>query len=161
MKKAIGAFTLLCFLLCALISCGETNYETTLDETTDTVVTEADTVNITTDLQTETVMAVEDVMAYFDTQIYYFEKYDSQMIASIRDKLTLEGDLTSVIYIINSQTTSPDLEWVYVYELTHEYDAIEMEENRRAFVSSLENGVCVRHGNIVVFGNSPVIETVG
>ena len=160
MKKLIVVFSLNAVLICTLLSCGKQSPEIILSETSTAVMTEVTTVATTTNDLLEKKMTVDDVVAYYDAQVYRVEKYDSQRIASISEKLTLEGDITSVIYIINSQTSSPDLEWTYVYEFTDESDAVWMEENRRLYISSVEGGICIRRGSIVVYGNSDVIASI-
>lgn len=160
MKKIIGALSLTAVLICALISCGEIGSEKKLSETFASSPTETTTIVTTTEKSIPNGITVDDVLEYYDAQDYHIEQYDIQMIASIREKLTLEGDIASVIYIINSQTSSPDLEWTYVYEFTDESDALWMEENRRLFISSVEGGTCIRRGNIVVYGNSNVIASI-
>ncbi len=102
-------------------------------------------------------LTVTDIAELFDSDIYHVQTYDARMIAEIRKNLTLEGDISSVLHITNQETAPPDLEWAYVYELTEEADAAALAENRDLFVSSMEGGICVRLGNIVVYGNSPVI----
>jgi len=102
-------------------------------------------------------MTVADIVTLFDEDVYFAQTYDDQMIDAIRQKLVLEGEIVSVVHIMNQKTSAPNLEWVYVYEFTEETDAAAFEENRQAYAETIEGGVCFRHGNIVVYGNSPII----
>ena len=83
------------------------------------------------------------------------------MIDSIRQKMVIEGEIVSIVHIINSQTTAPNLEWTYIYEFSDKQDAVWFEENRNAFVADQEGGRCVRFDAIVVYGTSPIIDTIG
>ena len=140
-------FTLL--LTLALIGCeASTNPDTTPSDITpsDTSKEPDDSVRIT----------VDSILEAFDKDDGYdIRHYDRVMIAEIQGKLILDGEITKVVHIVKSNS-----EWIYVYELSNETDAIWLEENRTAFVESVVNGSCVRFGNIVVFGNSDVIKNL-
>ena len=109
----------------------------------------------------KTSVTVESILEVFDSPDYYTQEYESDMISEIQNRLTPENDINRIIHIVDQNTAPPNLEWVYVYEFVGEKDAIDFEENRTQYVKTVENGKCVRFGNIVVFGNSELIDTVG
>ena len=74
--------------------------------------------------------------------------------------MALSGDIISIVHIINQGASTPNGDFAYIYEFSNEKDATWFEENRRAYVSSLEEGRCVRFGSIVIFGTSSVIDTL-
>lgn len=133
MKKSILTILLCCVLVCVLVACNSKVPDT-----------------------------VDDIAKLFDEDVYYLQKYDTEMIASIRAKLTLNGDILTVVHLIDEQSSSSDNpKWAYIYEFSDEADAEWFEENRRAFVTSTEeNGLCVRRGCIVVFGSAPEISLI-
>ena len=101
-------------------------------------------------------MEIEDILeVYNEKGGYNIQHYDDSMIATVEGKLILDGEITAIVHITKSPT-----EWTYIYELSIESDAIWLEENRTAFVTSIENGSCIRDGKIVVYGNSDVIKTL-
>ncbi|MBQ9806738.1 MAG: hypothetical protein IJW49_09580 [Clostridia bacterium] len=100
-------------------------------------------------------MEIEDILeVYNEKGGYNIQHYDDSMIATIEGKLILDGEIKAIVHI----TKSP--EWTYIYKFSIESDAIWLEENRNAFVASLENGSCIRDGKIVIYGNSDVIKTL-
>ena len=102
-------------------------------------------------------LSVDDVVACFDSETYYVNSYDETQITEINGKLALEGELLQVVHVIKNDTAPPTLVWTYIYEFSLEKDAVAFAENRAVFVKSIDNGRCVRLGNIVVYGNSEVV----
>ena len=105
----------------------------------------------------ETVVTVNDVVSYFDQDAYQIQIYDSEMISQIQEKLSLNSEIISIVHATKLNNEESDLEWAYIYELSDVADAIWLEENRTAFVSTIDNGTCIRSNRIIVFGNSSVI----
>lgn len=128
--KRLLAVLILTFVVLSLFSCGDKKSE-----------------NVT----------VDDIVNSFDEKVYLPQVYNDEQIASIYGKLSLSGEILSVIHIVNKSTTPPNLEWTYIYEFSSQEDAVWFEENRKEYVSTQENGQCLRFDKIVVFGNSPVI----
>ena len=176
MKKAILLLAALSLLISATVACNtESAPETQINtEATDAVSTQATeatepiaTENTPTEKPIETEkptesnadITVENIIKFFAYCGYNTQNYNEEMIAEIRAKLNLNGEISSVVHILRSYEDG--LLWAYVYELTDENDAIAFEENRRAFVESTEeNGTCLRFGHIVVYGNSPHIASI-
>ena len=154
MKKNTLFMCLVVMLMCAAVSCA--NHDAQIPDLPDTDVPTEPTAPAEF-VEVDDGLRVEDVVACFDPEIYYAQVYDEQMIDSIKAKIELEGDIVSVVHITNQNTAVPTLEWTYVYELSDARDAEWLESNRREYVSKTDGGVCVRRGNVVVFGNSPVI----
>lgn len=103
-------------------------------------------------------VTVNDIVRYFDEDGYQIQAYNSEMIAEIQEKkLILNGEILSVAHATKIENEDSNLEWAYIYELSDEDDAIWLEENRTAFVSTIDNGTCIRLNKIVVFGNSSAI----
>lgn len=99
--------------------------------------------------------SVEGIVATIESKgTYGAVYYSGGVIASLTQDLNLEGD---VLKFANTIEYTANSEWVQVIEFELEADAVAFEENRVTFVSEMENGACVRFGNIVVYGNSPVI----
>ena len=112
-------------------------------------------VELPTQAPAPSAMGIEDILeVYNEKGGYNIQHYDDSMIATIEGKLILDGEITAIVHI----TKSP--EWTYIYEFSIESDAIWLEENRNAFVKSIENGSCIRDGKIVIYGNSDVIKTL-
>lgn len=103
-------------------------------------------------------LSVNSIIDTFEKKGYSVQIYDDKQISAIEAKLILEGEITSIAHIVNQDPAASQMEFVYVYELSSEKDAAEMEENRQAYVQTIENGKCVRAGKVVVFGNSPLID---
>lgn len=103
---------------------------------------------------------VNDAIAAFDDETYYAQAYSEDLIDPIRQKMALSGDIISIVHIINQGASTPNGDFAYIYEFSNEKDATWFEENRSAYVSSLEEGRCVRFGSIVIFGTSSVIDTL-
>lgn len=108
-----------------------------------------------------TLVTVDTVIEVFDLPSYIIQDYSKEQISDIKNKLTLEDDIKKIIHIVNQNTASPDLEWIYVYEFISENDAVSFKENRTQYSETIENGKCVRFGKIVVYGNSDLIDTIG
>ena len=103
---------------------------------------------------------VDTAIAAFDNETYYAQAYSEDLIDPIRQKMALSGDIISIVHIINQGASTPNGDFAYIYEFSNEKDATWFEENRSAYVSSLEEGRCVRFGSIVIFGTSSVIDTL-
>ena len=103
---------------------------------------------------------VDTAIAAFDDETYYVQAYSEDLIDPIRQKMSLSGDIISIVHIINQGASTPNGDFAYIYEFSNEKDATWFEENRSAYVSSLEEGRCVRFGSIVIFGTSSVIDTL-
>ena len=120
MKKTIIAILLVCSLLCAFISCGEKSDELTLD----------------------------DIVAHFDESTYYAQNYNSEQIDYIKEKLILEGDICAIVHITD-QSIAASGNWVYIYELSDEADAVSIEKDRREFLKATDE-----NGNIITADSS-------
>lgn len=85
--------------------------------------------------------------------------YSPQTIAQTREKIgqrnTLEGDILNLVHLTYHDGTV--LRFVYIYEFESENDAALYEADRALFAQSIEDGVCVRTGNKVIYGNHSVI----
>lgn len=88
--------------------------------------------------------------------------YDPQTIAQTREKIAqvnaLEGDILNLVHLTHHDSSV--LRFVYIYEFESENDAKLYAENRALFVQSIEDGLCVRMGNKVIFGNHSVISEI-
>ncbi|MBO5897577.1 MAG: hypothetical protein J6R04_01055 [Clostridia bacterium] len=157
MKRNTLFMCLVVMLMCVAVSCG--NQDAQIPDLPDTDVPTEPTAPAEF-VEVDDELRVDDVVECFDPEIYYAQVYDEQMIDSIKAKIELEGDIVSVVHITNQNTAVPTLEWTYIYELSDARDAEWLESNRREYVSKIDGGVCVRRGNVVVFGNSPVIATL-
>ena len=108
-------------------------------------------------------ITVEEILSLFDTPPHYIQEYDKEMIegieTNINQDLTHSGEISRIIHIA-TQANESERVWAYVYEFSVESDANSFEKNRSMFVSDLENGRCIRLGNIVIFGNSIIISTI-
>lgn len=105
-------------------------------------------------------VTINDIVSAFDENLYQIQNYDSEMIAEIHKKLSLDGEILSVVHAAKFENEGSELEWAYIYELSNDDDAIWLEENRATFVSTIDNGICIRLNNIVIFGNSAIIQTL-
>ena len=107
---------------------------------------------------------VDTAIAAFEDDIYLKRNYGDDMISPIRESIEADAgreiEIVAIIHVINQETSVPNLEWTYIYEFSKKEDATWFEENRSAYVSSLEEGRCVRFGSIVIFGTSSVIDTL-
>lgn len=156
MKRIVVLLLFIISLACVLLSCSSQDAD--MPEQPSTDLPSADQLpEAEQTAAPDTQLTVDEVVAQFDPKTYYAQVYDEAMIDSIKAKLVLEGDIISVVHITNQNTAVPNLEWVYVYEFSDERDAEWMEENRRTFVSGMENGDCIRSGKVVVFGNSTAV----
>ena len=99
---------------------------------------------------------VESIIKAYDANQYTVQRYDESMIADISSKLALKSGIKSITHIIKVKTS----EWTYVYEFTSSEDSADFEENRVEYCKTIDNGACVRFGNIVVYGNSDVIRSL-
>lgn len=161
MKRIVSLFILICLLICLFVSCNAQDASETTEASTNAVTEEV--TEAPTEAQTEKEkMTVEKILTLFDDKIYFKQNYDKEMIATIREKLSLKGDILTVVHVIDMKTETAPRPWAYVYEFSLEEDAIAFEENRREFVNSTggSKGFCVRCGNIVIYGSSPVISTI-
>lgn len=88
--------------------------------------------------------------------------YNPQTIAQTREKIAqvnaLEGDILNLVHL--TYHDSSVLRFVYIYEFESEKDAKLYAENRALFVQSIEDGLCVRMGNKVIFGNHSIISEI-
>ena len=110
-------------------------------------------------------LTVDEAVAVFEDDIYLVQEYGENMIAPIRENIEKdfahEVEIVAIVHIINQTTSVPNLEWTYIYEFSDVENAKEFEKNRSNYASSLEGGRCVRFDKIVVFGTSPLIDTIG
>ena len=110
-------------------------------------------------------ITLDDAVAVFEDDVYLKQNYGDDMITPIRENIEADSgremEIVAIIHIINQKTSVPNLEWTYIYEFTEKEDADWFEENRNAYVAIQEGGRCVRFDNVVVFGNSPLIDTIG
>ena len=83
---------------------------------------------------------VDTAIAAFDDETYYVQAYSEDLIDPIRQKMALSGDIISIVHIINQGASTPNGDFAYIYEFSNEKDATWFEENRSAYVSSLEEG---------------------
>ena len=88
--------------------------------------------------------------------------YNPQTIAQTREKIAqvnaLEGDILNLVHL--TYHDSSVLRFVYIYEFESEKDAELYAENRILFAQSIEDGLCVRTGNKVIFGNHSIISEI-
>ena len=107
---------------------------------------------------------VDEAIAVFEDDVYLVREYGEDMIAPIRESieedLGHETEIVAIVHVINQKTSVPNLEFTYIYEFSDLDDAKWFGNNRRNYVSTLEGGRCVRLGKIVVFGTSPLIDTM-
>lgn len=89
---------------------------------------------------------------------YYSEQLIESTKTNINNKFTLEGDILNLVHLTYHDGTV--LRFVYIYEFDNENDAVLYAEDRTAFSQSIEDGVCVRSGNKVVFGNHSIVSEV-
>ncbi len=140
----------------------ETETNLTVDDTTSSEAT------MTENVETETNLTVDAIIQLFDKKVFYIQKYDSSMIATICQNissmgLSLNGEILEIVHITDQSVSreDPNWSWAYIYEFSNEEDAIAFEDNRRTFViSTEENGACIRCGKIVVFGSASVIPSI-
>lgn len=138
--KRISLLLIIALLLSTLVACGSGDAPS--------------------EVSVKKVITVDDVVNCYDSNVYYIQAYENELIEEVKSKLVLEGDILDVIHIVNNQTAPPDLEWTYVYRFSSETDAAWFFENRSEFVKTVNNGRCVRFGNIVVYGSSSVIDSL-
>lgn len=159
------------FLILAmlLVACDTLSNDKKLEGSNETG--SSDTQESTSESNTESENAidvtVDEIIEMFDKSIYYAQEYDDTLIATVNGNIAnmginLNGGISRVIHITNQSVSrdDPSWSWAYIYELSNEADAILIEENRREYVDATNSGVCVRFGLIVVFGTSPVIQTI-
>ena len=102
------------------------------------------------------VKAIED-----ETELcggYYSEQLIESTEVNINNKLILEGDILNLVHLTHHDGSV--LRFVYIYEFETENDAILYGEDRNVFAQSIEDGVCVRSGNKVIFGNHGIISEI-
>ncbi|MBE6593544.1 MAG: hypothetical protein E7642_06070 [Ruminococcaceae bacterium] len=164
MKRIASLFILICLLICLFASCNVQDASETTEASTDASTERAtdEPTEAPTEAPTEKEkMTVKKILALFDDKVYFKQIYTQEMIATIREKLVLKGDILTVVHVIDLKTETDPRPWAYVYEFSLEEDAVAFEENRREFVDATEeNGSCVRCGNIVIYGSSPTIATI-
>ncbi|MBE6574616.1 MAG: hypothetical protein E7652_09545 [Ruminococcaceae bacterium] len=86
---------------------------------------------------------------------YYSEQLIESTKDNINNKFTLEGDILNLVHLTHHDGTV--LRFVYIYEFESENDAVLYAEDRAVFTQSVEDGVCVRSGNKVIFGNHSIV----
>ncbi len=88
--------------------------------------------------------------------------YNPQTIAQTREKIAqgiaLEGDILNLVHL--TYHNGSVLRFVYIYEFESEKDAELYAENRALFAQSIEDGLCVRAGNKVIYGNHGIISEI-
>ena len=88
--------------------------------------------------------------------------YNPQTIAQTREKIAqgiaLEGDILNLVHLTYHDGSV--LRFVYIYEFESENDAVLYAENRALFAQSIEDGLCVRIGNKVIYGNHGIISEI-
>ena len=179
--KRIFALTLAIWMLFALIGCGPSD-DTPIDSTqaptgnpTDAPTnaptdapTDAPTV-LPTDTPTQAPtndepvapsLTVDEIVDAFEAdESFSIQRYSDDMIAQIAGNLLLDGEITAIVHIIKPNGDGTN-EWAYVYGMSHQGDADWLAETRKLYVTTVENGVCIQSGKIVVFGNSDVIRSL-
>ncbi len=86
---------------------------------------------------------------------YYSDSIIAATKENISKKITLKGDILDIVHLTYHDGTV--LRFVYIYEFDNEDDAALYEADRAIFAQNIENGVCVRLGNKVIFGNHAII----
>ena len=129
--KRIFACTLMIVILCLSTACG--NSMPTVDDAVDTIYADG----------------------------WYSTEYSAEQITSIEEQFPLEGSITRIVHMVDQGTSIVPFDWAYIFEFSNEADAILVEENRSAYVSTLKNGLCVRFGTLLVFGTTERIADVG
>lgn len=89
---------------------------------------------------------------------YYSPQTIAQTMEKIGQRNTLEGDILDLVHLTHHDGTV--LRFVYIYEFESENDALLYEEDRTLFAQSIDDGVCVRKGNMVIYGNHSVISEI-
>lgn len=88
--------------------------------------------------------------------------YSPQTIAQTQEKIgqryAFEGDILNLVHLTYHDGTV--LRFVYIYEFENENDAILYEEDRAIFSQSVEDGVCIRVGNNVIYGNHSIVSEI-
>ena len=88
--------------------------------------------------------------------------YNPQTIAQTREKIAqgiaLEGDILNLVHLTYHDGSV--LRFVYIYEFESENDAVLYAENRALFAQSIEDGLCVRIENKVIYGNHGIISEI-
>ncbi len=111
-------------------------------------------------------VTVESIIELFDSDVYRAQRYDKEMISTIKQNIanqgiTLSGEIKAIVHVIDQITTSETRDWAYIYEFSNEADAIAFAENRSEYVDAvLEDGLCLRFGLIVVFGSASEISLI-
>ena len=114
----------------------------------------------TTDEPSAPSLTVDEIVDVFEAdESFSIQWYSDDMIAQIAGSLQLEGEITAIVHIIRSNGDGTN-EWAYIYEMSNQSDADWLAENRALYVTTVENGVCIQSGKIVVFGNSDVIRSL-
>jgi len=165
MKKTKLFLVVIALLSCLfiIVSCGSDS--PTTDETTATLNTEDTTEPSMTD-DVSNPITMDDILSEFSDPSYFQQEYNHEMIDSIKENIgkhniALDGNILRVNHTVDQGKSNDVLIFIYVYEFELVSDAILFENNRKDFMSTMENGCCVRFGTVVVFGNSDVIPTLG
>ncbi|MBR6515023.1 MAG: hypothetical protein IKT46_09360 [Clostridia bacterium] len=90
---------------------------------------------------------------------YYSVESIEETKNKINQKFTLEGGILNLVHLTYHDGTV--LRFVYIYEFESENDAVLYEEDRAAFSQGVEDGVCIRIGTKVVFGNHSIVSEIG
>lgn len=89
---------------------------------------------------------------------YYSPQTIAQTQEKIGQKYALEGDIVNLVHLTHHDGTV--LRFVYIYEFEKEEDAALYEEDRIQFIQSVEDGVCIRLANKVIYGNHSIISEI-
>ncbi len=111
-------------------------------------------------------VTVESIIELFDSDVYHAQRYNTEMISSVKQNManqgiSVSGAIVAIVHLTDQSATSENRAWAYVYEFSNEADAIAFEENRSKYVDvALEDGLCIRRGLIVVFGSASEISLI-
>lgn len=109
MKRILALLLLLSTLICAFAACNAKD---------DAPETDAPTEAPTAAPTEKKALTVNKVLKFFDNDVYSKQTYTKDQIATIKEKLTLEGDILKVVHLIDKNTSSENLIWAYLYEFS-------------------------------------------
>ena len=98
---------------------------------------------------------VQGIVATVESKGNYGATYYSEsLLEAVKESLALEGELLGFAQV---SEISGKNEWFQIISLELDTDAVAIIDKMSSDIEEYENGGCVRFGNIVVYGNSPII----
>ena len=145
------------WMMVSLLGCGAPNDSDRLPTAAPTEASTEASTEAPTDAPAAPTLTIDDIVTAFEEKGgFLIQRYNDDQIAQIEGNLQLNGEILTVVHIVRSNGDGTN-EWTYVYEMSDQSDADWLAQNREAFVQTLENGICLHSGKIVVYGNSDVI----